>query len=228
MSKTNYAIIELATNPFGELKEIAVITVDMATRNITGTFSARVLTTQDKPSELNPKNKPPVDAYELTEVLPIVIKLLNGKKLAAHSGLDVEGEYLNKLFNETYGFDNVITRRNILDTHVLVMRFVKGLNPDIKSVSEHFNVKVGDTTSPLQKAYMTHGNLKNLFDNSVIRQHTYKTASAPVVVPEIKVEPTVIVETVEVEKVVIKEVEKIVEVKVSILDTFKGLFTRKS
>lgn len=225
MSKTNYAITEIITNGFGELQEIAVITVDMATREITGTFSARVKTKLDTTNALQKPTEPLLDTLPIEEVLPIVMRMLQGKKLASHTGLDFEGEYLNKLFAEYYGFEKVIERVNVIDAHVLIMRFHKGVNPNMLEAASHFGVKPTRLDNALLKAYMTYGILKKIFEDGAIRQHTYKYAFKALNFPEVKVEPVIV----EVEKIVNipVEVEKIVYIELTFWETIKKRFSKK-
>lgn len=215
MSKKDYAVTEIITNGFGELTEISVITVDMTTRNITGVYYTKVETAHGKQDE---------NAQPLTAVLPIVRNLLHGRKLASHTGLDFEGSYLNNLFKKVYGWENVIDRVNIIDSHVLIMRFYKGTNPNLLEATKYFGVKTTSTDNALLKSYMTYGVLKKMFDIAAIRQHTYKYAFKEMIFPVI---PPV-KELVEVEKVVEVpvEVEKVVYVKTGFWETVKGWFKK--
>lgn len=229
MSKKNYAITEIVTNGFGELTEIAILTVDMNTKNITGSFSARVDTKKEKENSLKSQSEPLSDLMNIEEVLPIVMRMLEGKKLASHTGLDFEANYLNKLFYKYYGFSEVIQRINVIDTHVLIMKFFKGTKPGLLEAAKLFDVKATRVNNALLKAYMTYGVLNKIFENGAIRQHTYKYAFKAIAFPKVIVEPIIVEKIVEVEKEVIKEVivDNIVYVELSFWQTIKKIFTKK-
>lgn len=180
MSKTDFAIVEVITVGFDRLKEIAIICVDASTLNKTGVSYIQINQDDNEYSQ------------SLEEAMDTLVKMLNNKKLASHTGLDFESNYLNKTLKETHGFDNVIKRSNVIDTHVLAMKFLKRVRKDIESIAKFFNIAYNDDRNALVKANTSYEIIRTLFVKPEIRQHTYKYSPEPVVFPETNKEPKLI------------------------------------
>lgn len=178
MSKKDFAIIEINTDGFKVLKEIAIITVSAITASIT---SVNYILIDD-------------GSYTVKEAMDITLKLINGKKLVSHTGLDFEMTYLNRILKETHNLDNPLNRLNTIDTHVLAMKYLYGIPKDMKSVAKHFNIHM-ENDNALSKATTTYWIIKNMFSNKSIRQHTYKYSPNAIMLPVLETVKKVTVTT---------------------------------
>lgn len=165
MSKANMVIVE-AVMSGKELKEITFVEVQAGTLEVGASFTVK----RDS------------GVFTDLEIANIARKMLDGRKLVSHSGLDETMDIINALFRAQYGYPYTVARENVVDTHVLLRRY-ETKRFTLTEAANHYGMPVLSMESSNQKARMTYGLLQVLFQMKGIRQFTY-IKSIPCFVPE--------------------------------------------